>query len=671
MMPAVAVVLGLAALTAAAYLPFLLRQNYFVGNDLCFLYRMAGDTPAFRILIKLYFSLVERFFKCQSSYYLLVNVLVHLFNSVMVFYLARRILRDAATAFISAALFSVHYINCHAVSQAMMAGELFSFGFSMLAVFSYIRSGEGRGTPKGRIFYVVSFAAFVLSIFSRATSLCLPMALAAYEMIWKPSGIRPRQAVLRALPFFAAVLLYSFVAIAFYAGMDNASSKFANLLQFPGFFLLRIYIGLVMVFTPFNFQGGQEYFAMEFGQRLGIAVPFFVFAFFILAVFCRDRAYKLCLWWLLIFCSYHAVGRGILEHYAYYNCLPAVLLGGLLIGDAASLLIKRNWPRSPACVVEILFGLALLVPLLWASREMLNVRTEVGGIVHSGLAQVSAILDRPGDGGRVVYSVDFPERIKRFSAFHDSLGNQLFTHCYRPQGLTDLITVDYGRRPFSPNYTLGELVYWLTLQERQHSKKLCDRNLSFYSDWKRYSFDEKGIDGYFPLNYPRVLLFYSGGRVWDMTDVFMPRVKVVFRVRGIKAGAISAVGDFNDWDPEATPLRKESADVWSAQISLNTGYKYLYQFLVDGNRIVLDPHSKYYALSPQHGRCSALVLVNKSVPPGLWDSAEPGLRQEILRLREGILLDPSRSDLRRLLARIYSERGFRKEAEFELSEVPR
>lgn len=55
------------------------------------------------------------------------------------------------------------------------------------------------------------------------------------------------------------------------------------------------------------------------------------------------------------------------------------------------------------------------------------------------------------------------------------------------------------------------------------------------------------------------------------------------------ASRVSLVGDFNDWDPGAAPMRQSrSPGVWSVVVPLEPG-RHLYAFLVDGRRWEPDP----------------------------------------------------------------------------------
>ena len=54
------------------------------------------------------------------------------------------------------------------------------------------------------------------------------------------------------------------------------------------------------------------------------------------------------------------------------------------------------------------------------------------------------------------------------------------------------------------------------------------------------------------------------------------------------ARRVSVVGDFNAWDPEASPLVRGADGSWRARIAVPPG-RYEYAFVVDDNRWVTDP----------------------------------------------------------------------------------
>ncbi len=60
-------------------------------------------------------------------------------------------------------------------------------------------------------------------------------------------------------------------------------------------------------------------------------------------------------------------------------------------------------------------------------------------------------------------------------------------------------------------------------------------------------------------------------------------VKVTFVVSAEQCDQpVSVVGDFNGWDPLATPLRKRSNGTRSATVELPAGGTYRFKYLADG-----------------------------------------------------------------------------------------
>jgi hypothetical protein len=54
------------------------------------------------------------------------------------------------------------------------------------------------------------------------------------------------------------------------------------------------------------------------------------------------------------------------------------------------------------------------------------------------------------------------------------------------------------------------------------------------------------------------------------------------------ARTVQAAGDFNGWNPQATPLEQVSNGAWTVTIPLEPG-RYEYQFVVDGEEWIADP----------------------------------------------------------------------------------
>ena len=83
---------------------------------------------------------------------------------------------------------------------------------------------------------------------------------------------------------------------------------------------------------------------------------------------------------------------------------------------------------------------------------------------------------------------------------------------------------------------------------------------------------------------------HQASAVAPPSDEFFPHVRggrVVFGIEAPADAKVYIVGDFNGWDPEATPLEYTSHGTWEVSLPIDPG-EYEYKFIVDGRRL-LDP----------------------------------------------------------------------------------
>lgn len=73
------------------------------------------------------------------------------------------------------------------------------------------------------------------------------------------------------------------------------------------------------------------------------------------------------------------------------------------------------------------------------------------------------------------------------------------------------------------------------------------------------------------------------------------------------ASRVTIVGDFNDWDAEASPLQQMGKGVWTITIPLAPG-RYQYTFVVDGTTWVADPVAPR-TLEDDFGQPNSIITV--------------------------------------------------------------
>ena len=85
---------------------------------------------------------------------------------------------------------------------------------------------------------------------------------------------------------------------------------------------------------------------------------------------------------------------------------------------------------------------------------------------------------------------------------------------------------------------------------------------------------------------------------------------VQFVFRAPSAHRVALVGDFNDWDSDATPLRLAAGGLWTVTVPLTAG-RYTYTFVVDGERWMADPAAPP-APPDDFGRPGSIVTIGES-----------------------------------------------------------
>ena len=58
--------------------------------------------------------------------------------------------------------------------------------------------------------------------------------------------------------------------------------------------------------------------------------------------------------------------------------------------------------------------------------------------------------------------------------------------------------------------------------------------------------------------------------------------KTSFQVAWPEADTVALVGNFNEWNEDATPMKKNRSGVWKADLALDEG-NYEFRYLVNGN----------------------------------------------------------------------------------------
>ncbi|MCG2811143.1 MAG: tetratricopeptide repeat protein [Candidatus Aminicenantes bacterium] len=154
-------------------------------------------------MVTLTFALEYRLWKLDPRGYHAVNLFLHIFNALLVFFLIRNVSRSPATAFFTSLLFAIHPLRVESVAWVTERKDLLFTFFFLLALQFYIRylkKDSGRD-------YLATLLLFAFAILAKMSALVLPAVLLLMD--WKFESRISKKRWLEKIPFAVILLLYA------------------------------------------------------------------------------------------------------------------------------------------------------------------------------------------------------------------------------------------------------------------------------------------------------------------------------------------------------------------------------------------------------------------------------------------------------------------------------
>lgn len=169
-------------------------------------------TPQYYPLVFTSFWLEHRLWGDAPWGYHLVNVLLHLVNTALVWQLCRRL--GLPGAILVAGLFALHPLQVESVAWIAERKNVLSGLFFLGALLAWLRFAETRSPCR----YAAVVAWFAGSLLAKTATLVFPLALVLVTWAWRPRAVR------RDLPWQAALLPFSVAAAAMTAWREHAGT---------------------------------------------------------------------------------------------------------------------------------------------------------------------------------------------------------------------------------------------------------------------------------------------------------------------------------------------------------------------------------------------------------------------------------------------------------------
>ena len=156
-------------------------------------------TPAGNLL----FFLLFKMFKLAATPYHVFLILIHIFNSIIVYRLICRITRNAPAAFAASVMFGISPAGVEPVVYIAALHHSLATAFVLSGFLSFMNFKEGRG----RKYYLLAFLFYLSGLLTKQTSIIMPALLLIYEWLKEKKGFR-RKELAKYLPFFLASAIY-------------------------------------------------------------------------------------------------------------------------------------------------------------------------------------------------------------------------------------------------------------------------------------------------------------------------------------------------------------------------------------------------------------------------------------------------------------------------------
>jgi protein O-mannosyl-transferase len=164
------------------------------------------------------YAVEYHFFGLNPFPYHVMNLVLHLANVCLVFFLVLALSRKTIVAFVAAMLFGIHPFRVETVVWVADRKDLLYGIFFFLTLLSYLRYRSSRAMK----FYWLSIGAFVLSLFSKGMSITTPVILVLLDYFL--DGDRKRLNLKDKIPYFVIAVIFGIIAL-------KARASFEDVLQ--------------------------------------------------------------------------------------------------------------------------------------------------------------------------------------------------------------------------------------------------------------------------------------------------------------------------------------------------------------------------------------------------------------------------------------------------------
>ncbi len=339
-------------------------------------FKYAGLEASYRPVSTLSYFLIHAVVGLNPLYYHLVSLILHTFNTLLVYQLATFVLRQRLPALIAGMLFASHPVLTEAINCISFNDDLLMTVFFLPALICHVRSGTGRFLTNFNL-YVVCPVLYLLSLLSKEMAIMYPAIVLLYDLMLRDAdgdgwNLKKRFSILKSrFQFYTGLVLVSLVYLilrfgALYnpgeASKASAGSLVERIIFLPGHILKYIVLTLYPadLNADYVYAYPDSFFDLHNLMGLFVVLALVVSAFFVYR-FSKEISFSIGWFLITLFPVYNLIEiyHPLAERYLY---LPIIGFC-LAVPTAINAALKWRFTRHAAIIRATLLPVVVIVAI--------------------------------------------------------------------------------------------------------------------------------------------------------------------------------------------------------------------------------------------------------------------------------------------------------------------
>lgn len=334
--------------------------------------KYSSGSVAYRPVLSFTFFIDHYFWGKNPRGFHLTNLILHLMNCALVYFIIGQLFQNTVLSFITAAIFAVHPINVEAVNNIGYRADVLSSFFSLLGIYYFLDFMKKRYFRKCLIVFICYF----LAIFTKESALILPLLMLLLAFRFESGNLSRREMMIFIVGFVLISVFYFYIYLFVFPNTTfssltmlgpNVASHIAqlwwNFLIYIQWFFLPVTIKII---PPFYLPDLNPFLIFK------VTLSVLIFISFVYLMFCLKREHRVIAlgagWFLISYLPISnliPIANPIAQRFLYFPGIGLALICGCVLTQIF-LINSRIWMRY------LLVGFVCIF-LMMLSNNYLNV----------------------------------------------------------------------------------------------------------------------------------------------------------------------------------------------------------------------------------------------------------------------------------------------------------